>query len=154
MTEFSSVQFSSVTQPCPTVCNPMDCSTPGFPVHHHFAELAQTHVHRVRFCWVRESLQQGLRSYWCHFLIALQRWILYLESLTMLSSINVIKIKYNQIIKWQLNGKHLETLELPCPKPLSLYSIIRSIPFKIYTLSSDKLLRDARMHLEILLLAS
>ena len=37
--------FSSVPQLCPTLCNPMDCSTPGFPVHHQFLELAQTHVH-------------------------------------------------------------------------------------------------------------
>ena len=37
----------SVTQSCPTLCNPMDCSTPGFPVHHQLPELAQTHVHRV-----------------------------------------------------------------------------------------------------------
>ena len=37
----------SVTQPCPTLCNPMDCSMPGFPVLHHLPELAQTHVHWV-----------------------------------------------------------------------------------------------------------
>ena len=37
--------FSSVTQSCPTLCNPMDCSTPGFPVHQQLPELAQTHVH-------------------------------------------------------------------------------------------------------------
>ena len=42
-----SVQFSSVTQPCPTLCNPIDCSMPGFPVHHQLPELTQTHVHRV-----------------------------------------------------------------------------------------------------------
>ena len=42
-----SVQFSSVAQLCPTLCDPMDCSTPGFPVHHQLPELAQTHVHRV-----------------------------------------------------------------------------------------------------------
>ena len=41
------VQFSSVTQSCLTLCDPMDCSVPGFPVHHQFLELAQTHVHRV-----------------------------------------------------------------------------------------------------------
>ena len=38
-------QSNSVTQSCPTPCDPMDCSTPGFPVHHHLPELAQTHVH-------------------------------------------------------------------------------------------------------------
>ena len=40
------VQFSSVAQSCPTLC-PMDCSTPGFPIHHQLPELTQTHVHRV-----------------------------------------------------------------------------------------------------------
>ena len=41
-----SVQFSSVTQLCPTLCDPVDCSTQGLPVHHQLPELAQTHVHR------------------------------------------------------------------------------------------------------------
>ena len=45
--EIYSVQFSLVTQSCLTHCNPMDCSTPGFPVHHQLLELAQTHVHPV-----------------------------------------------------------------------------------------------------------
>ena len=40
-------QFSSVTQSSLTLCDPMDCSTPGFPVHHQLPELAQTHVHQV-----------------------------------------------------------------------------------------------------------
>ena len=39
--------FSSVAQSCPTPCDPTDCSTPGFPVHHQLPELAQTHVHSV-----------------------------------------------------------------------------------------------------------
>ena len=42
-----SVQFSSVTQSCPTLCNPMNLSTPGFPVHQQLPEFTQTHVHRV-----------------------------------------------------------------------------------------------------------
>ena len=41
------VCWCSVTQSCLTLCNPMDCSTPGFPVHHQLPELVQTHVHRV-----------------------------------------------------------------------------------------------------------
>ena len=41
------VQFSSVTESCPTLCNPMNCSTPGLPVHHQLPESTQTHVHRV-----------------------------------------------------------------------------------------------------------
>ena len=40
-------QFSSVTQPCLTLCNPMNHSTPGLPVHHQLPESTQTHVHRV-----------------------------------------------------------------------------------------------------------
>ena len=42
----------SVTQSCPAPCDPMDCSTPGLPVHHQLPELAQTHVH-----WVGDAIQ-------------------------------------------------------------------------------------------------
>ena len=52
--EKPSVQFISVAQSCPTLCDPMDCSTPGLPVHHRLPESTQTHVH-----WV-----------WCHPTIA------------------------------------------------------------------------------------
>ena len=45
--QFSSVQFISVAQLCPTLCYPMNHSTPGLPVHHHLPEFTQTHVHRV-----------------------------------------------------------------------------------------------------------
>ena len=38
---------SSVAQSCPTLCDSMDCSTPGFPVHHQLPGLIQTHVHRI-----------------------------------------------------------------------------------------------------------
>ena len=41
------VQFSSVAQTCLTLCDPMDCSMPGLPVHHQLLEFAQTHVHQV-----------------------------------------------------------------------------------------------------------
>ena len=43
----SSVQFSSVAQSCPTLCDPMNRSTPSLPVHHQLPEFTQTHVHRV-----------------------------------------------------------------------------------------------------------
>ena len=46
------VQFGSVAQSCPTLCDPMDCSTPGFPVRHQLPELTQTHVH-----WVSDAIQ-------------------------------------------------------------------------------------------------
>ena len=42
-----SVQFSSVAQSCPTLSDPMNCSTPGLPVHHQLLEFTQTHVHLV-----------------------------------------------------------------------------------------------------------
>ena len=45
-------QFSSITQSCPALCNPMDCSTSGFPVHHQLPEFTQTHVH-----WVGDAIQ-------------------------------------------------------------------------------------------------
>ena len=45
-------QFSSVAQLCLTLCNPMDSSMPGFPVHHELLELTQTHVH-----WVNDAIQ-------------------------------------------------------------------------------------------------
>ena len=47
-----SVQFSSVSQSCSTLCNPMDCSTLGLPVHYQLLELTQTHVH-----WVSDTIQ-------------------------------------------------------------------------------------------------
>ena len=43
-----SVQFSSVAQSCPTLCNPKNCSMPALPVHHYLLEFTQTPVHRVR----------------------------------------------------------------------------------------------------------
>ena len=44
---FILVSLSSVAQSCPTLCDPMDCSTPGFPVHHQLPQPARTHVHQV-----------------------------------------------------------------------------------------------------------
>ena len=48
----SSVHFSSVAQPCPTLCNPMHCSMPGLPVHHQLPESTQTHAH-----WISDAIQ-------------------------------------------------------------------------------------------------
>ena len=45
-------QFSLFAQSCPTLCNPMDCSTPGLPVHHQLLVFIQTHVH-----WVGDAIQ-------------------------------------------------------------------------------------------------
>ena len=51
-TQFQLMGFSSVAQSCPTLCDPMDCSTPGLPVHHQLPEPTQTHVH-----WVGDAIQ-------------------------------------------------------------------------------------------------
>ena len=48
-------QFSSVAQWCPTLCDPMDCSTPGLPVYHQLPEFTQTHVH-----WVGDAISNHL----------------------------------------------------------------------------------------------
>ena len=48
----ASIQFSSVAQLCPTLCDSMDCSTPGLPVHHQLQEFTQIHVH-----WVGDAIQ-------------------------------------------------------------------------------------------------
>ena len=49
---FHPIQFSSVTQSCPTLCDPMDRSTPGLPVHHQLPQFTQIHVH-----WVGDAIQ-------------------------------------------------------------------------------------------------
>ena len=54
---YISVQLSSVTQLCPTLCDSMDCSTPGVPVHHQPPEPTQTHVH-----WVGVAIQPAVSS--------------------------------------------------------------------------------------------
>ena len=59
---FFLLQFSSVTQSCPTLCNSMDYSMPGFPVHHQLPELTQTHVH-----WLNDAIQT---SYLYNFLLS------------------------------------------------------------------------------------
>ena len=53
---FLSAQFNSVAQPCPTLCDPMNCSTQGFPVIHQLLEFTQTHVH-----WVSHAIQPSHR---------------------------------------------------------------------------------------------
>ena len=50
--QYSSVQFSSVAQSCPTLCEPMDCNTPGLPAHHQLPEFIHTHIH-----WVSDAIE-------------------------------------------------------------------------------------------------
>ena len=58
-TFYTSVQFSSVTQSFLTLCKPLDCSTPGLPVHHQLLKISQTHIHSIS-----DALQQ------CHSLLS------------------------------------------------------------------------------------
>ena len=51
-------QFSSVAQSCPTLCDPMDCSMPGFSVQHQLPQLAQTHVHREPMNSMKRPLRE------------------------------------------------------------------------------------------------
>ena len=51
-------QFSSVAQSCPTLCDPVDCSTPGLLIHHQLLEFTQTHVH-----WVGDAIQPSHLCY-------------------------------------------------------------------------------------------
>ena len=81
--QFSSVQFSSVAQSCPTLCNPMDCSMPGFPVHHQLLEPTQTHVH-----WVSDAIQP---SHLCHPCLLLP---------SIFSSIRIFPNKSVLCIRW------------------------------------------------------
>ena len=53
------INFSSLAQSCATLCDPMDCSTPGFPVHHQLPELAQTHVH----WWCHPAISSSVISF-------------------------------------------------------------------------------------------
>ena len=61
------IQFSSVVQLCLTLCDPVDCSTPGFSVHHQLLELAQTHVH-----WVSDACHPAISSPFILFSSCLQ----------------------------------------------------------------------------------
>ena len=54
-----SVWFTSVAQSCLTLCSPMDCSMPAFPVHHQHPEFIQTHVHRVSDEWHHTAVMDG-----------------------------------------------------------------------------------------------
>ena len=58
----STIQFSSITQSCPTLGNPRDCSTPGFLVHHQLLELAQTHVHE----WCHPTISSSVIPFSSH----------------------------------------------------------------------------------------
>ena len=80
------VQFSSVTPSCLTLCHPMDCSTPGFPVHHQLPELAQTQVHQVG-----DAIQPTMSSILCCPLLLLPPIF---SSVRVFSSESLLRIRW------------------------------------------------------------
>ena len=73
----------SVTQSCPTLCGPMDCSMPGFPVLHHLPELTQTSVH-----WVGDAIQPS------HPLLSLHLWPSIFPSIRVFSNASTLCIRW------------------------------------------------------------
>ena len=104
----SLVQFSSVSQSCPTLCDPMDCSMPGFPVYHQLQELAQIHVHQVGdaiqsshslFSLSPPSLFPSIRIF-CDESVLHIRWPKYWSfSFSIRSS-----SKYSELISFRMDG--------------------------------------------------
>src|SRR5574340_1048679 len=80
--------FISVVQLCPNVCNPMDCSTPGFLVHHQLPELAETQVHRIP-----DAIQPS------HPLSFPSPWPLYLPSIRIFSNDIVFRSEERRVGK-------------------------------------------------------
>ena len=78
-----SVQFSSVSQSYPTLCDPMDCSMPGFPVHYQFPEFTQSHVH-----WVGDAIQPS------HLLSSPSPPAFNLSSVRVFSNESVLRIRW------------------------------------------------------------
>ena len=84
------VQFSSVAQSCPILCNPMNHSTPGLPVHHQHWEFTQTHVH-----WVGDAIQPS------HPLSSPSPHAFYLSSIRVFSSESTLRIRWPK--DWSFN---------------------------------------------------
>ena len=93
---YPSVQLSSVAQSCPTLCNPINRSTPGFPVHHQLSESTQTHVH-----WVDDAIQTS-----CRPLLLLPSIF---PSIRIFSNVETYLIpgKCSHIVRWKKGNKQL-----------------------------------------------
>ena len=106
------VHFSSVTQSCPTLCNPMNCSIPGLPVHHQHLEFTQTH---------------GPLSHWCHpafssSVIPFSSCPQSLPASGRLKLLIVLELKfYDDKYLWTLGLFHGQTLPFLFPQILTNY---------------------------------
>ena len=85
-------QFSSVTQSCPTLCDSMDCNTPGLPVHHQLLEFSQTHVY-----WVSDAIQP---SHLCRPLLLLPS---ILPNIRVFSDESVLSIRWPKYWSFSFN---------------------------------------------------
>ena len=92
-----SVQFSSVAQSFPTLCNPTGCSTPGFPVHHKLPELAKTHIH-----WVGDAINHLIL---CRPLLLLPPIF---PSIRVFSSESVLRIRWPEVLEFQLQHQSFQ----------------------------------------------
>ena len=78
-----SIQFSSVAQSCLTLCDPMDCSTPGLPVHHQLPEFTQTHVHRMYYSTIKGNKIGSFVEMWMNLEAVVQSQVGQKEKNTM-----------------------------------------------------------------------
>ena len=121
-------QFSSVPQSCPTFCDPMDCSTPGFLVQHQLLELTQTHVHPVS-----DAIQPS------HSLSSPSPLAFDLSQHQVFSNTTVEKHQFFGTQSSFLSNSHIHTWLLE--KPLlwldrrTFVSRVTSLPFKMLSLS-------------------
>ena len=127
----NSFQFSSVAQSCPTLCNPMNCSTPGLPAHYQLPEFTQTHVHQVG-----DAIQPSHSKNWCFWTVVLEKT---LESPLDCKEIQPVHSKGDQSwvvrIKWPHIWKALRTgPNTAGVQPLSPYCL--RLWFKVCHLTS------------------
>ena len=94
------VQFSSVTQSCPTLCDPMNHRMPGLPVHHQLPEVTQTHVH-----WVHDAIQPS------HPLLPLLLLPPTLPSITVFSNESSIRMRWPK--SWGFSFSIIPSKEIP-----------------------------------------
>ena len=123
--------WCSITQSCPTLYNPTDCSTPGFPVFHHFLEFAQTHVR-----WVGDAIQPShpvtplllpsifpsIRIFSCESAVCI-RWPKYWSFSFSISSFS----EYSVLISFRIGWFHLPAVQGTLKRLLQHHSLKASI---------------------------
>ena len=93
----NSVQFSSVTQSCLTLCNPIDCNMPGLSVHHQLPQFTQSHVH-----WVSDAIQPS------HLLYPLLFLPSFFPSIRVFSNELALHIRWPKVLEFQLQHQSFQ----------------------------------------------